>query len=44
VKGSHGLVAAAAEDKPVLIGTGGAPREAVVPQTGVRDLLLEAIG
>jgi predicted AlkP superfamily pyrophosphatase or phosphodiesterase len=44
VKGSHGLPALAAEDKPVLIGTGTAPREAVTPQTGVRDLLLEAMG
>ncbi len=43
VKGSHGLVAANPEDKPVLIGAGSAPVEGVVSQTAVRDLLLAAL-
>jgi predicted AlkP superfamily pyrophosphatase or phosphodiesterase len=44
VRGSHGLRAEKAEDKPVLIGAGQAPGEAVVPMTGVHDLILAALG
>jgi predicted AlkP superfamily pyrophosphatase or phosphodiesterase len=43
VKGSHGLPAAAPEDKPVLIGAGSAPAAEIVSQTAVRDLLLAAV-
>lgn len=39
VKGSHGLVAATDEDRPVVIGTGPAPGD-VVASTAVRDLIL----
>lgn len=43
VKGSHGLPAASLDDKPILIGAGPPPGEAVVPQTAVRNLLLAAL-
>jgi predicted AlkP superfamily pyrophosphatase or phosphodiesterase len=43
VRGSHGLPAADARDRPILIGHGPNPGP-TVPMTGVRDLLLEALG
>ncbi len=43
VKGSHGLPASLAEDKPVLIGAGPAPAAGLTAQTAVRDLLLAAL-
>ncbi len=44
VRGSHGLPAADPLDKPVLVGDGPAPAEAVVSQCAVRDLVLQALG
>jgi hypothetical protein len=44
VRGSHGLRVADPLDKPVMIGTGPAPTEAVVKQTSVRDRILEKLG
>jgi hypothetical protein len=46
VKGSHGLagVGRAAQDWPVLIGTGPAPAAGEVAMAAVRDLVLAAIG
>jgi predicted AlkP superfamily pyrophosphatase or phosphodiesterase len=44
VRGSHGLPAADARDGPLLIGDGAAPAEAVVAMTGVRDIVLGALG
>jgi predicted AlkP superfamily pyrophosphatase or phosphodiesterase len=44
VRGSHGLQAASVEDRPVLIGDGTAPSAGEVSMTGVRDLVLEAMG
>ncbi len=43
VRGSHGLAAADSFDRPILIGHGPKPGESV-PMTGVRDLLLHALG
>jgi predicted AlkP superfamily pyrophosphatase or phosphodiesterase len=43
VKGSHGLPAADAADRPVLIGDGPAPATEEVPMIDVRDLLLQAL-
>jgi predicted AlkP superfamily pyrophosphatase or phosphodiesterase len=43
VKGSHGLPAADALDRPVLIGDGLAPQEAELPMTAVRDVVLRAL-
>jgi predicted AlkP superfamily pyrophosphatase or phosphodiesterase len=43
VKGSHGLPAASAEDRPLLIGDGPAPDAAEVPMTAVRDLVLQTL-
>lgn len=40
VKGSHGLAMTDPLDKPVMIGTGPQPAEAIVPQTALRDLIL----
>lgn len=39
VKGSHGLIVTAPHDKPVLIGSGPAPGDAIVAQTAVHGLL-----
>jgi predicted AlkP superfamily pyrophosphatase or phosphodiesterase len=44
VKGSHGLRVTAAEDRPVLIGTGPAPDTPEVPMTKVAGLILHAFG
>lgn len=46
VRGSHGLRAPLAEDRPILIGDGPAPSSAgsSLPSTAVHDLLLEAVG
>jgi predicted AlkP superfamily pyrophosphatase or phosphodiesterase len=44
VRGSHGLPAPEAADRPLLIGDGPAPAEAELPMTGVRDWVLEALG
>jgi predicted AlkP superfamily pyrophosphatase or phosphodiesterase len=44
VRGSHGLVAARDEDRPLLLGEGPAPPEPVLPMTKVRDLVLTALG
>jgi predicted AlkP superfamily pyrophosphatase or phosphodiesterase len=44
VRGSHGVAAARAEDRPVLIGDGPAPsNEGVMPLTDVHDLVLRAL-
>ena len=43
VRGSHGLPAADAQDRPVLVGDGPAP-QAEVSQRDVRDLVLQALG
>ena len=43
VRGSHGL-AAEGDDRPLLIGDGPAPDANTVPMTGVRDLVLAALG
>lgn len=43
VKGDHGLPVPDPMDKPVMIGDGEVPSEAIVPQTNVRDLVLRAI-
>jgi predicted AlkP superfamily pyrophosphatase or phosphodiesterase len=44
VRGSHGLPAQDAQDRPFLIGEGPAPGETELPMTAVRDLVLRAIG
>jgi predicted AlkP superfamily pyrophosphatase or phosphodiesterase len=44
VRGSHGLRVAAAEDRPVLIGTGAAPDTAEVRTTAVAEMVLGAFG
>jgi len=43
VRGSHGLPAALAEDRPLLIGDGPAPASSNLPLTAVHDLLLDAL-
>jgi predicted AlkP superfamily pyrophosphatase or phosphodiesterase len=43
VRGSHGLRAADALDRPVLIGDGPAPSAGDMPMTGVRDHVLAAL-
>jgi predicted AlkP superfamily pyrophosphatase or phosphodiesterase len=43
VKGSHGLPAAEAADRPLLIGDGPAPAGDELPMTAVRDLVLQAL-
>ncbi len=43
VRGSHGLPAADAADRPLLIGDGAAPAEAEWPMTAVRDWVLAAL-
>ena len=44
VRGSHGLPAADAAHRPLLIGGGPSPAETELPMTAVRDLLLAALG
>jgi predicted AlkP superfamily pyrophosphatase or phosphodiesterase len=43
VKGSHGLPAAEAEGRPLLIGDGSAPAGDELPMTAVRDLVLQGL-
>jgi predicted AlkP superfamily pyrophosphatase or phosphodiesterase len=43
VRGSHGLAAADAADRPLLIGDGNAPAQADMPMTAVRDRILQAL-
>jgi hypothetical protein len=43
VRGSHGLNAADPRDRPILIGHGPNPGP-TVPMTGVRNLVLDALG
>jgi predicted AlkP superfamily pyrophosphatase or phosphodiesterase len=43
VRGSHGLPARHAADRPVLIGEGPAPAEAELPMTAVQGLVLQAL-
>jgi hypothetical protein len=43
VRGSHGLQAADAADRPLLIGEGPAPEEAELPMTAVHDWVLERL-
>jgi predicted AlkP superfamily pyrophosphatase or phosphodiesterase len=43
VRGSHGLAAADARDRPLLIGDGAAPAEGEMAMIAVRDLLLGAL-
>jgi predicted AlkP superfamily pyrophosphatase or phosphodiesterase len=43
VRGSHGLAAASAEDRPILIGDGSAPAEVNLATTDVHGLLLRAL-
>ena len=42
VRGSHGLAAADAQDRPLLIGEGPAPAEGELPMTAAHDLILAA--
>jgi predicted AlkP superfamily pyrophosphatase or phosphodiesterase len=44
IRGSHGLPAAEAADRPILVGDGPAPAQTDLPLTAVRDLLLQALG
>jgi predicted AlkP superfamily pyrophosphatase or phosphodiesterase len=44
VRGSHGLPAADAADRPVLIGDRAAPSGEELPMTGVRDIVLQGLG
>jgi predicted AlkP superfamily pyrophosphatase or phosphodiesterase len=44
VRGSHGLPAAAAPDRPLLIGDGNPPPERELMMTSVRDKILQALG
>jgi predicted AlkP superfamily pyrophosphatase or phosphodiesterase len=44
VRGSHGLVAAALPDRPLLIADGRVPADRELPMTAVRDLVLDALG
>jgi predicted AlkP superfamily pyrophosphatase or phosphodiesterase len=44
VRGSHGLPAADAADRPLLIGDGRPPSPGELPMTAVRDCVLEALG
>jgi hypothetical protein len=44
VRGSHGLAANGEADRPILIGDGPAPGSGLLEMTGVRDLLLQALG
>jgi predicted AlkP superfamily pyrophosphatase or phosphodiesterase len=44
VRGSHGLLATATQDRPVLIGDGDAPAERELPMTAVSDRVLRALG
>jgi hypothetical protein len=44
VRGSHGLPARDAADRPLLLGSGVAPAADEVPMTAVRDLVLETLG
>jgi hypothetical protein len=44
VRGSHGLPASRADDRPLLIGDGPAPPESELPMTAVRDRVLTALG
>jgi len=44
VRGSHGLIAADAQDAAILIGHGPKPSDNRVPMTAVRNLLLTALG
>ena len=44
VRGSHGLLAANPLDRAILIGHGAKPTNESTPMTGVRDLLLGAMG
>jgi predicted AlkP superfamily pyrophosphatase or phosphodiesterase len=43
VRGSHGLAAREAVERPLLIGTGPAPETEEIPMTAVRDLILQAL-
>lgn len=44
VRGSHGLAAAEAADRPLFIGEGPAPDEPELPMTAVHDLVLRRLG
>jgi predicted AlkP superfamily pyrophosphatase or phosphodiesterase len=44
VRGSHGVPAPDARDRPLLIGDGPAPAEGEMPTEGVRDAVLGALG
>jgi hypothetical protein len=44
VRGSHGLPVPDPLDKPVMVGDGPPPSEAIVHQCAVRDLVLQALG
>lgn len=44
VRGSHGLLASDAMDRPLLVGDGTPPGADELPMTGVRDLVLTALG
>jgi predicted AlkP superfamily pyrophosphatase or phosphodiesterase len=43
VRGSHGLRASNPEEQPVMIGSGPEPPPGPLPQTAVRDLILQAL-
>ena len=44
VRGSHGLLAEQDADRPILIGDGPAPEAGALPMTGIRPLLMDALG
>ena len=44
VRGSHGLRVSDPLEKPVMIGTGPPPSEAIIAQTSVRDRILAKLG
>ncbi|HZZ78252.1 MAG TPA: nucleotide pyrophosphatase/phosphodiesterase family protein [Gemmataceae bacterium] len=44
VRGSHGIRVSDAADKPVFIGSGAAPADTIVPQTALRDRILQHFG
>ena len=43
VRGSHGLTAVRAEDRPLLIGEGAAPEGSELAMTAVHDLILRRL-
>jgi hypothetical protein len=44
VRGSHGIRMSDPLDKPVFVGSGPAPSDAIIPQTALRDRILQHFG